>query len=87
MEIVVERIGSLGGITVQENLGEKFYSLENILASLGKDTKPCGTEQEPTRIDGQIIFGYVMRGGDIVHSVFVDQGCMEKLVGETTRLQ
>ena len=44
MEIVTERVDGLGGVTVIQNRDEKFFCLDDILRSLGKETKPCGSE-------------------------------------------
>ena len=84
MNILTERVEHNGGdlvVTVKEIGSETFYSLDNILSSINKMPQLCIMEHEPISVNSRIVWGYILQGGNMIKSVFVDRNCMERLIG------
>ena len=80
MEVKIERVGKLA-LTVKENVGEKFYCLDDILIQTNRAFCALDKIQKPVKLDCNIIFGYRFTGEHFIQSVFVDQDGLDKLCG------
>ncbi len=80
MQVKIERVGDLM-LTVKENHGEKFYSLEDILEQTGITPCALDAEQAPIEINARIIFAFRYDETNFIRSVFVDETGLKSLVG------
>lgn len=79
--VKIERTGKYM-LTVQENNGEKFYCLYDILRQTDRTTEALSKNQTPIKLDCRIIYGYRFTGEDFLTSVFVDEDGLKQLAGD-----
>lgn len=79
MNVRIERFADLA-VTVQENRGEKFYCLYDILRQTNQEPCALDKEQTPIKLDCKIIAGYRYDGTNFIQSVFVDEKGLNSLL-------
>lgn len=79
MQIIIERVDNFM-LTVCENKGEKFYSLDDILEQTKKAPFAPLQEQEPVKLDCRMIYSLRGDGNNLIRSVFIDEKGLQSLI-------